>query len=154
MTEQRAIRCLAGRGVEGDRFLDFKPHYKGQITFFSEEVYLNLCEALGVWDKSPAVLRRNVLTSGADLNDLIGREFEIQGVLFSGTGEASPCYWMDRAFCPGAEQFLKGQGGLRARIVNGGVLCAETAAATPGAISGSPRPGPSGSELDRPTPVL
>ena len=136
MTEQSEIQCLAGRGVEGDRFLDFKPDYKGQITFFSEEVYLSLCEALGVWDKSPAVLRRNVLTSGADLNELIGCEFEIQGVLFSGAGEASPCYWMDQAFHPGAETFLKGRGGLRARIVNGGVLRAESAAATPGAISG------------------
>jgi MOSC domain-containing protein YiiM len=136
MTEQREIQCLAGRGVEGDRFLDFKPDYKGQITFFSEEVYLSLCEALGVRDKSPAVLRRNVLTSGADLNDLIGREFEIQGVLFAGAAEASPCYWMDHAFHPGAETFLKGRGGLRARIVKGGVLRAESAGSTPGAISG------------------
>jgi MOSC domain-containing protein YiiM len=125
MSEQREIRCLAGRGVEGDRFLDFKPDYKGQITFFSEEVYFGLCEALGVWDKSPAVLRRNVLTAGADLNELIGCEFEIQGVLFSGAGEASPCYWMDQAFCPGAEAFLKGRGGLRARIVRGGLLRTE-----------------------------
>lgn len=136
MTEQSQIRCLAGRGVEGDRFLDFKPDYKGQITFFSEEVYLSLCGVLGVWDKSPAVLRRNVLTSGADLNDLIGCEFEIQGVRFSGAGEASPCYWMDHAFHPGAETVLKGRGGLRARIVKGGVLRAESAGATPGAILG------------------
>jgi MOSC domain-containing protein YiiM len=136
MTEQSEIRCLAGRGVEGDRFLDFKPDYKGQITFFSEEVYLGLCEALGVWDKSPAVLRRNVLTSGADLNELIGCEFEIQGVLFSGAAEASPCYWMDQAFCPGAETFLKGRGGLRARIVRGGVLRAEV-----GDPNRSPAPG-------------
>jgi MOSC domain-containing protein YiiM len=136
MTEQREVLCLAGRGVEGDRFLDFKPDYHGQITFFSEEVYLSLCETLGVWDRSPAVLRRNVLTSGADLNDLIGREFEIQGVLFSGAGEASPCSWMDHAFCPGAETFLKGRGGLRARIVKGGVLRAEPSAATPTAIPG------------------
>ena len=32
------------------------------------------------------------------------------------------CYWMDEAFCPGMEEFLKGRGGLRARILTGGTL--------------------------------
>jgi len=36
--------------------------------------------------------------------------------------ECRPCYWMDRAIAPGAEQFLKGRGGLRARIFSNGEL--------------------------------
>lgn len=34
LAEKRSIVCVGGRGVEGDRFFDFKENYKGQITFF------------------------------------------------------------------------------------------------------------------------
>jgi MOSC domain-containing protein YiiM len=56
------------------------------------------------------------------LNALIGAEFEIQGIKFRGMAECAPCYWMDRAFAPGAEQFLQNRGGLRAQILTDGVL--------------------------------
>jgi MOSC domain-containing protein YiiM len=71
---------------------------------------------------SPSLARRNVITRGVDLNDLIDQEFEVQGVRFFGTEECRPCYWMDRAFAPGTQEFLKGRGGLRARILSDGVL--------------------------------
>src|SRR4051812_17890726 len=77
MLEVREVRCLAGRGLEGDRFLDYKKNYKGQITFFAQEVYDELCTALGLHEHTPAALRRNVITEGADLNALIGIEFEL-----------------------------------------------------------------------------
>jgi MOSC domain-containing protein YiiM len=123
--EVREMRCLAGRGVEGDRFLDFKPDYKGQITFFAREIYEELCARFGVWDKPPSAFRRNVITSGVDLNSLIGREFEIQGVRFLGIAECSPCAWQDQAFAPGTEEALQGCGGLRAKILTDGVLRVE-----------------------------
>ncbi len=122
------IRCLAGRGVEGDRFLDYRKDYQGQITFFSMEVFEELERTFGVVNKEPGVVRRNVFTRGIDLNDLVGREFEVQGVRFAGHSECSPCYWMDRAFAPGAEEALKGRGGLRARILTDGVLRADAGA--------------------------
>lgn len=56
------------------------------------------------------------------MNRLAGTEFEIQGVRFRATEECSPCYWMDRAFAPGAEGLLKGRGGLRAVILTAGML--------------------------------
>ena len=52
----------------------------------------------------------------------IGREFEIQGVRFLGTGECSPCHWQNEAFAPGAEDALQGRGGLRAKILSDGML--------------------------------
>lgn len=122
MLAQREITCLAGRGIVGDRFLDFKDDYKGQITFFAREVYDEVCAEFGVGDRGPEVFRRNVITVGADLPSLYGREFEIQGVRFLGTGECAPCHWMDAAFHPGAEARLKGCGGLRAKILSDGVL--------------------------------
>ena len=116
------LHCIAGRGIEGDRFLDYKGNYKGQITFFEMETYDRLCKEFGIEDKSPGVFRRNVLTRGIDLNKLIGTEFELQGVRFLGTEESKPCYWMDQAFAPGAEVALRGHGGLRAKILTDGVL--------------------------------
>lgn len=120
--EQREVRCVAGRGIEGDRFFDYKQDYKGQITLFAWEVYQDLCARFNRWDKPPAVFRRNVITRGLDLNALIGQEFELQGVRFLGVESCKPCYWMDQAFCPGAEAALQGRGGLRARILSDGVL--------------------------------
>lgn len=117
-----SIGCVAGRGIRGDRFFDYKNSYKGQITFFAEEIHRALCDHLGLQGAPVSATRRNVITRGVDLNELIGIEFELQGVRFRGTEECRPCYWMDQAFAPGAEKFLRGRGGLRARVLSDGDL--------------------------------
>jgi len=116
------VRCVSRRGILGDRFYDSPEGHKGQVTFFSMEVYESMCAKLGVWDKPPSVLRRNVFVRDIDLGSLTGAAFSLQGVGFEGVEECRPCYWMDAAFGPGAEDFLKGRGGLRARVVCDGVL--------------------------------
>jgi MOSC domain-containing protein YiiM len=120
--EVKEAHCVAEKGIVGDRFFDYKKNYKGQITFFSLEVYEDLCRVLHVSDKSPTAFRRNIVVSGIDLNKLIGQRFTIQAVQFEGTEECRPCPWMDQAFAPGAEALLKGRGGLRARILTNGML--------------------------------
>ena len=122
MVRVSQVRCVTGRGLEGDRFFDYEENYTGQVTFFSLAVYESLCERLQVEGKEASVFRRNVLVSGVDLNALVGEEFELQGIRFSGTEEAKPCYWMNHAFAEGAEAALRGQGGLRARILTDGIL--------------------------------
>jgi MOSC domain-containing protein YiiM len=122
MVEVPVIECVAGRGICGDRYFDFKDDYKGQITFFSGDVFDKLCATLGLEDRSPATARRNVTTRGVNLNEFIGKEFEIQGVRFYGTQECAPCYWMDGACGPGAQDVLRGNGGLRAKIISSGRL--------------------------------
>ena len=120
--EVSSIECVAGHGIRGDRFFDYDDDYKGQITFFSLDVFDQLRSKLRLPRCSPGVTRRNVIVRGIDLNELIGGEFEVQGVRFRGTAECKPCYWMDTAIGPGAEKFLKGRGGLRARILTDGIL--------------------------------
>ncbi len=46
IVEMAQIECVAGRGLRGDRFFDFKGNYKGQITFFAWETYEAICLAL------------------------------------------------------------------------------------------------------------
>ncbi|MFV1994585.1 MAG: MOSC domain-containing protein [Verrucomicrobiales bacterium] len=120
--EVEEVECVEGLGLRGDRYFDHKPGYKGQITFFSEEVFKDLCDSFQVPDVGADVLRRNVLVAGVDLNDFIGREFELQGIRFLGVEECRPCYWMDQAFAEGAEEAMRGRGGLRAKILSSGTL--------------------------------
>lgn len=118
----REARLIAGRGIEGDRYFDFKDDYKGQVTFFAWEIYERMLEKFGLDGKGPDVFRRNIITEGADLNALIGVEFAVQGLRFLGTQESAPCHWMNAAFAEGAEEALKGHGGLRAKILSDGML--------------------------------
>lgn len=124
IVEVPEIDCVAGSGIRGDRFFDFKPDYKGQITFFAWEDLVQLWDELGVLpeDRNASATRRNVISTGLVLPDLSGVEFEIQGVRFLGTEECRPCYWMNGAIHPEAEAWMRGRGGLRAMILTGGTL--------------------------------
>ena len=122
MVEMPTVECVAGRGLRGDRYFDHAEDYKGQITFFALEVFDELCGALRVEGVPPSSVRRNVFTRDVDLNELIGKDFEIQGLRFHGTEESRPCHWMDGAIAPGAKEFLQGRGGLRAKILSDGIL--------------------------------
>lgn len=123
--EMEEVELVAGKGIVGDRFFDYRDNYKGQVTFFEQEIYESLRERFGIAPEdcpTPAVFRRNFITAGQDLNALIGQEFEVQGLRFAGIAECSPCHWMDQAFHPGAEAALKNHGGLRARVLTSGIL--------------------------------
>lgn len=131
--------CVAGRGLRGDRFFDYKPDYSGQITFFAGEVYDELVATLlpdmfapSAAPPEPSVFRRNAITRGVDLNVLIGREFTLQGLRFFAVSECSPCHWMERAFASGAKRALTDRGGLRAKILTSGPLRVEAHASTAG----------------------
>ena len=121
-TEVEQIECLAGRGIRGDRFFDYKENFKGQITFFSMEVVELLRTELKRPEAQPQAMRRNVFVRGVDLNAWIGCEFELQGVRFEGVEESKPCHWMNWALGPGAEAWLQGRAGLRCRILTDGYL--------------------------------
>jgi MOSC domain-containing protein YiiM len=122
LIEHRGINCIAGQGIEGDRFFNDQKHRSGQITFFAAEVFEEVCARLGITGRHPGLTRRNVITAGVDLNTLIGQEFTLQGVRFLGVEECRPCYWMDQAIAPGAEFALRNRGGLRAKILTDGRL--------------------------------
>jgi MOSC domain-containing protein YiiM len=116
------IECVAGRGIRGDRFFDFKENYKGQITFFAMEVLEGLRHELNLPEAKPQATRRNAFVRGLDLSALIGQQFEIQGIRFEGVEESKPCHWMNAALGPGAEEWLRGRAGLRCRILTDGKL--------------------------------
>jgi len=120
--EVKEIMCRASHGVVGDRFFDYKENYAGQITFFSWDIYQAAKQKFAVPALSAGAFRRNVVIEGLDLNTLIGRRFSLGGVEFEGTVESKPCYWMEQAVAPGTEVWLRGNGGLRAKILSDGPL--------------------------------
>lgn len=116
------IELVAGSGIVGDRYFDFKEDFKGQITFFEAEVWQAVKEKFALPELAASEFRRNVIVEGVDLNSLIGKPFALGDLEFTGSEEAAPCSWMDRACAPGVEEFLRGKGGLRCRITKGGIL--------------------------------
>lgn len=132
MTGAQSMKLAAGRGAEGDRYSKLEGA-KGQVTFFAEETWLRLCEELGVANRGSDVFRRNIIVRGADLNALIGCDFEVQGVRFHGVEYCKPCVWMEEAFAPGTLDLLTAwkAGGLRASVLTDGWLAVGAAKAQP-----------------------
>ena len=112
------VRLLPGRGIDGDRYSAREEGHPKQLTFFAMEVLEALAAHIGE-AVPPTALRRNVFTRGLDLPSLIGQRFRLQGVSFEGVEHCKPCFWMDTAVAKGADAFLAGRGGLRARILEG-----------------------------------
>ena len=120
----REIECVAGLGLRGDRYFGYKPDFKGQVTFFDAATVDAVRAEFALPELSSSVFRRNLIVRGVDLGEWAGKKFRFQGVEFEGSEECRPCYWMDQAAAPGAEAFLAAnfRGGLRARILSGGIL--------------------------------
>lgn len=125
-TDVDAVLACAGMGLRGDRYFGVAAHFNAQISFIAAEVLDALAQELGLAAVEPQLPRRNIVTRGINLNQLIGQEFvlETRGeqVHLEGAKACSPCAWMDAALAPGAHKFLRGRGGLRARILSDGTL--------------------------------
>ncbi len=125
-TDVEEVEVRAGRGLVGDRYYGVPAHYEAQVTFFAAEVFDALLAEFGRDDLAPLLTRRNIVTRGANLNQLIGQEFTLEtgsgSVNFAGKKPCSPCAWMDTMLGEGAHAFLRGRGGLRARILSNGTL--------------------------------
>lgn len=107
----------ADRGIKGDRFEEsLYP-----VTFFSLEV----AEAIEVaFERAIDIklYRRNITISGINLCELIGKKFKIGEVVFEGMAHCNPCTWMDAVIERGTYRQMKGRGGLRAKVIQGGTM--------------------------------
>lgn len=119
--------AVAGRGLEGDRYFTGTGYYsdklgKGgrELTLIETET-LDALPALGV-KLSAAESRRNIATTGVPLNHLVGREFRVGAVRLRGTRLCEPCRYLDSLTQAGAMAALIHRGGLRAQILNDGLI--------------------------------
>ena len=125
------VEAVAGQGLTGDRYFGVAAHYDAQVTFVAWEVFVAAKAEFGRDDWSPILMRRNIVIEGVPLNQLIGQPFTLDfgdhQVELLGAKHCAPCAWMDAMLAPGAQKFLRGRGGLRARIVTSGSIRRSTA---------------------------
>jgi MOSC domain-containing protein YiiM len=118
-------RAVVGRGLAGDRYAEgtgtwWKAGKAGQeLTLIEAEALDELARVAGV-QLAPAEARRNLLTRGIRLHDLIGQRFSIGEVTCIGRRTCPPCSHLESLTIPGLMAGLADSGGLRADIVTGG----------------------------------
>ena len=120
--------AVAGEGLRGDRYFRsgsgsgtfYEPDKVDQdLTLIELEALEGLREDTGI-ELGAAEARRNVVTRGVRLNDLVGRRFKVGEVECEGKRLCEPCDHLERLTEPGVLRGLEQRGGLRADIVRGG----------------------------------
>jgi MOSC domain-containing protein YiiM len=105
---------VTAEGVRGDRKLG-----RGDLTLIEAEALAGLRTDTGI-ELSAAESRRQVLTRGIGLNDLVGRRFRVGQVECVGQELCEPCAHLQALTKPGVLRGLVNRGGLRADVVRGG----------------------------------
>jgi len=122
MQASAEVAALAGLGLEGDRRCKASPGSARQVTIISAE-QINLVASYLKHDHiDPALLRRNLVVSGINLNALRHQRFRIGEAEFEATAQCHPCSRMDQALGKGGCAAMLGHGGLCARILVGGQI--------------------------------
>jgi MOSC domain-containing protein YiiM len=122
-----AVRAVAGRGIEGDRYF-LGTGYWAKSPGISRDITLIEIETLEALKSekdivlAPAASRRNLVTRGVPLNHLVGREFQVGPVRLLGTRLCEPCAYLEGLTQKGVLAALIHRGGLRADIVTGGMI--------------------------------
>jgi MOSC domain-containing protein YiiM len=70
----------------------------------------------------PGESRRNLVTQGVRLNELVGQTFCVGEVVLRGIMLCEPCRHLEMLTTAGIKKALQQRGGLRAEIVRGGWL--------------------------------
>ncbi len=125
MTTVEGVRAFAGRGLEGDRYFSNQgtfsdtPGSGRQVTLIESEA-IDAVERDCGYKLEYKDSRRNIVTHGVALNDLVGKEFSVGAVRMLGVRLCDPC---NHSFPDGnVKQALVHRGGLRADILNDGVI--------------------------------
>jgi MOSC domain-containing protein YiiM len=131
MERREEVRAVPGRGLEGDRYFVGNGRFSErpargreitELTLIESEViqYLRLEWGLEVEE---ADSRRNLVTRGVSLNDLVGAEFAVGEVLLRGASLCEPCVSLLKS--PDHRHLLRAlahKGGLRAEILSEGMI--------------------------------
>jgi MOSC domain-containing protein YiiM len=118
---------LTGRGPEGDRYFagcgTFSPKPQKpdfEITLSEEAVAGFACESGLPFTSVNA--RRNIVTTGVEVNQLVGKEFHVGPVRCRGLRLCEPCNYLAKNTCAEVLRGLAHKGGLRAQILSEGVI--------------------------------
>ena len=116
--EVNSIEVLASKGIVGDRhFNDFNDPYNQLSLIESENIdEYNIKFGLNI----PYInFRRNIITKGIQLNDLIGKKLQIGNVELEGVELCRPCRHLTEMLNQKniLKEFMR-KGGLRCKILS------------------------------------
>ena len=120
--EVNSIEVIANKGIVGDRhFREFNDPFSQFTLIESENIdYFNLKYGLNI----PYVnFRRNVITKGTRLNELVGKKFFVGDIELEGIDLCRPCKHLNEILNQEniLKEFLR-KGGLRCRILNSSII--------------------------------
>ena len=127
MVARSEIAAGAGVGLAGDRYATRTGSFSGRPGT-GREVTLIAREAIAAVNAEGDVTigehetRRNLVTEGGPLADLVDRTFRVGDVVLHGRRLAEPCAYLERMTRAGVRDALSHRGGLRAEIVTSGIL--------------------------------
>jgi MOSC domain-containing protein YiiM len=117
------VQARAGYGLEGEYHYSGAAESGAALTLIAREALEGLREDTGI-ELSHEASRRNVLTTGIDLNALVGVRFTVGEVVCEGVELCEPCLTLAKLTEFGVLRGLVHRGGLRADIVSDGEIAA------------------------------
>tara|TARA_B100001250_G_C19675602_1_gene733511 strand:+ start:240 stop:683 length:444 start_codon:yes stop_codon:yes gene_type:complete len=114
------IEVLANKGIVNDRYFDENNEIDNQITLIESE---NIDHYNDISNSNiPYVdFRRNIITKGVRLNDLVKKKFLVGGIKLKGIRLCDPCkYLQDMLNDNKLVKKLTQKGGLRCQIITSG----------------------------------
>ena len=115
------VRAVAGRGLEGDRYFTDGGTWSDHPIRNGRSLTLIEAEAIERAPLSAAEARRNVVTRGISLGDLVGKRFRIGAVECAGRRLCEPCSHLEGLTRPGVVEALA-HTGLRADVLTDGEI--------------------------------
>ena len=109
-------------GLANDRASKGNPDSKRQVTIIQYE-HLNAAAAfLGKEKIDPALVRRNIVVKGINLNALKSKQFRLGEAVLEMTGFCHPCNRMEENLGKGGYNAMRGHGGITCRVIKAGKL--------------------------------
>ena len=124
-----AVQLEPGQGLIGDRYSrsvgtfsdKLQDTHDWEVTLIEIEEINGYNAAVGQ-SLSPAAFRRNLVTRGVRLNDLVGRRFRVGDAQLEGIRLCEPCAYLAGLLGPGIVKAMAHRAGLRARVVSGATV--------------------------------
>ena len=111
-----------GKGIVNDRYYEnFKKKYE-QVTLIESEKISNFSNNVkSKFDYKD--FRRNIITTGIDLNKMINKKIQINNVVLKIHQLCQPCrYLQNKLSVDNLVKLLTNKGGVRAEIVQSGII--------------------------------
>ena len=122
MQDVNTVEVIANKGIVNDRYFNENNDQALQITLIESENidYYNQISETNI----PYIsFRRNIITKGIQLNDLVGKEFLIGDVKIKGHRLCAPCrYLQEMLKQKNLVKKLLNRGGLRCEILTDGII--------------------------------